>query len=75
MFFRLRLKRNIFPLPVFETERLIFRPMTMDDLNDLYDLASLSKTVEHLEAVSILRMGHRAEGRKEAHRNDRIYRI
>ena len=48
MFFKLRLKRHIFPLPVIETERLIFRPMTMDDLNDLYDLASLSKTVEHL---------------------------
>ena len=48
MFFKLRLKRHIFPLPVIETKRLIFRPMTMDDLNDFYDLASLSKTVEHL---------------------------
>lgn len=48
MFFRLKLKRKIFPLPVIETERLIFRPLTMEDLNDFYDYASLSKTVEHL---------------------------
>ena len=48
MFFKLRLKRHIFPLPVFETERLVFRPLCIDDLNDFYDFASLSKTVEHL---------------------------
>ena len=48
MTFNIRLKRHIFPLPVLQTERLTLRPLREDDLNDFYDFASLSKTVEHL---------------------------
>lgn len=48
MLLKRRLKKHIFPLPTLSTERLTLRAMNEDDLYDLYDFVSLSKTTEHL---------------------------